>query len=96
MKIFKKIFFVFLATCLIALCACNSKRVDSIDDGRDETSRFIKIEYSISLCSKIVADKYTGVMYSVSTGAYNGGNFTLLVNADGKPLIWDFEKGIAE
>lgn len=36
----------------------------------------------------VVADRYTGVMYAVSDGNYNRGNFTLLVDAEGKPLIW--------
>ena len=39
----------------------------------------------------IVADRKTGVMYAVSDGAYNHGTFTLLVDKDGSPLIWDGE-----
>ena len=37
----------------------------------------------------IMYDATTGVMYTVSDGTYNRGNFTLLVNADGTPRIWD-------
>ena len=37
----------------------------------------------------VVADRDTKVMYAVSRGGYNCGNFTLLVDADGKPLLWD-------
>jgi hypothetical protein len=36
--------------------------------------------------------KDTHVMYVVSLCTYNAGNFTLLVDADGKPLIYKGEK----
>lgn len=39
----------------------------------------------------IVYDKKTKVMYAVSNGYYNSGNFTLLVNADGTPLLYEGE-----
>lgn len=50
-------------------------------------SRFVRVEYTSVW--DIVADRETGVMYAVSRGMYNQGAFTLLVDADGKPLIWD-------
>jgi hypothetical protein len=28
-------------------------------------------------------------MYAVSSGAYNGGTFTLLVDENGKPMLWE-------
>lgn len=31
----------------------------------------------------------TKVMYAVSGGTYNRGNFTLLVNSDGSPMLWE-------
>lgn len=37
----------------------------------------------------VVYDRKTKVMYAVSYGAYNCGNLTLLVNADGTPKIYD-------
>lgn len=39
----------------------------------------------------IVVDRKTWVMYAVSDGSYNHGTFTLLVDKDGSPLIWDGE-----
>ena len=39
----------------------------------------------------IVYDKKTKVKYAVSQGYYNIGNFTLLVNADGTPLLYEGE-----
>lgn len=38
---------------------------------------------------KIVYDRETKVMYAVSDGTYNQGNFTVLVNADGTPKLWE-------
>ena len=51
-----------------------------------ESSRFIEVESTSNWL--IVADKETGVMYAVSNGGYNMGTFTLLVDENGKPLIW--------
>ena len=36
----------------------------------------------------IVYDRYTKVMYAISRGGYNSGNFTLLVDSDGNPLLY--------
>lgn len=36
----------------------------------------------------IYYDKETKVMYAVSTGQYNKGNIVMLVNANGKPLLY--------
>ena len=49
-------------------------------------SRFVQVETASTW--RIVADKETGVMYAVSCGVYNNGTFTLLVDADGNPLIY--------
>lgn len=37
----------------------------------------------------VLVDRNTGVMYWISTSAYNYGTLTLLVNADGSPKIWN-------
>lgn len=37
----------------------------------------------------VVYHKETKVMYVVSMSSYNCGNFTLLVNADGTPMLWE-------
>ena len=50
-------------------------------------TRFIELERTNAWL--IVADKETGVMYSVSDGGYNRGTFTLLVDENGKPLVWE-------
>lgn len=50
-------------------------------------SRFMEIEDNLNWW--IYADRETGVMYAVSRGVYNSGNFTLLVDANGDPLIYE-------
>lgn len=58
-----------------------------VENKNEQVSRFIRVENTSSW--EIVVDKETGVMYAVSDGTYSRGIFTLLVDADGKPLIWD-------
>ena len=36
----------------------------------------------------IVYHKETKVMYAVSNGTYSAGNFTVMVNPDGSPMLW--------
>lgn len=50
-------------------------------------SMFIEVENVDSWC--VVYHRETKVMYAISDGPYNTGNFTLLVNADGTPMLWD-------
>lgn len=55
-----------------------------------EKSRFMKVEDHFNWY--IYADRETGVMYAVSGGVHNCGDFTLLVDANGKPLIYEGDK----
>ena len=72
----------------IMLTGCGVTKVDRKSE-KVTTSRFIELEVTTEW--KVVADKETGVMYAVSEGGYNRGTFTLLVDENGKPLIWDGE-----
>ena len=69
------------------LSSCN--RVE-IDQDEYDTSMFVKVETATFW--DVVYHKDTKVMYVVSTGSYNRGTFTLLVDADGKPMIYETEK----
>lgn len=51
--------------------------------------RFIKINYEDYF--DIVYDVETKVEYAVSYGQYNKGTVTLLVDKDGKPLLYEGE-----
>lgn len=70
---------------LIILAGCANTSVEKISEEPEITSRFISVEKTNRW--EIVADKETGVMYAVSVGGNNSGDFTLLVDENGNPLI---------
>jgi len=76
------ILMIMLTAALVTGCA----EVESAQSEPVEVSRFMEVENSWNW--RVVVDRETGVMYAVSNGSYNIGTFTLLVDADGKPLIW--------
>lgn len=81
----KKAIIILLMSALLA--GCGTSREGEIDSRPAEgVSRFETVERGLSWF--IVADRQTGVMYAVSRGIYNTGTLTLLVDKDGKPLIW--------
>lgn len=81
----KKKLITILIVGMLSLTAC--AKVESVNDNKqNETSMFVEIERTDSW--KVVYHKETKVMYAVSFGGYNSGNFTLLVNADGSPMLW--------
>ena len=86
MKRFIAIMALILCVCL---CSCNTAQgqedLENSSSGKN-TSMFIVIETTLHY--QIVYHKGTKVMYAVSVGYYNAGNFTLLVNADGTPMVY--------
>ena len=79
---------IFALVVAVSVSACDANQPEKVDDA-DSSSRFVAIEYADTWY--IVADKDTRVMYVVSDGYYNRGTFTLLVNADGTPLVYEGE-----
>ena len=79
------IMIVLVAVMLLSLSACATKRTRETIKG--ETSRMVYVEETGDYC--IVYDKYTKVMYAVSNNVYNIGTFTLLVDANGNPLLYE-------
>lgn len=79
---------VIIATVIACTMLSSCKSVETAK-GEDDTSMFVKVETTI--CWEIVYHKDTKVMYAVSIGSHNGGTFTLLVDADGKPMIYEGE-----
>ncbi len=78
-----------LAMCsllLVSLVGCNYDTVQE-EKTNDGKSMFTIIESAYSW--KVVYHNETKVMYTVSYGSYNCGTFTLLVNADGTPMIYE-------
>jgi uncharacterized protein YceK len=83
----KRIVIALIALMLLTGCT----KVEEIEKPEAENvSRFVTLETTSRW--KVVVDKDTHVMYAVSLCTYNAGNFTLLVDADGKPLIYKGEK----
>ena len=80
----------FLAILMVfTLCACLLVGCGSPETGENvsKSSSFVIVEDGQGYY--IVYHKDTRVMYTLSTASYNMGNFTLLVNADGTPMIWE-------
>lgn len=81
----KKLMVIFALVWMIFLMSgCAS--VETVDESED-ISMFVVIERTGYW--NIVYQKDTRVMYAVSDGSYNHGTFTLLVNPDGTPMIWE-------
>ena len=80
----KKIFLVCII-CMCLLCGCSVAPIDKTDTV-EVKSTFVEIEHTGYW--RVVYHKDTKVMYVVSDGSYNHGTFTLLVNADGTPMLY--------
>jgi starvation-inducible outer membrane lipoprotein len=80
----KKIVALMIVALSLALTGCSE-----VEEKISDKSEFVIVEGTSSWY--IVYHKKTKVMYAVSQGAYNGGTFTLLVNADGTPMLWEGE-----
>lgn len=77
---------VIAAICIALLLAgCSSVEVEENPD----VSMFVRVEKGDSWW--VVYHRETKVMYTISGGLKNCGNFTLLVNADGTPMLWEGE-----
>ena len=76
----------------IAVVAVGCSNVTVMDEsdihGKEERfSMFVEVERCLTW--KIVYDSETKVMYAVSYGGHSYGAFTLLVNPDGSPKLWE-------
>ena len=70
----------------IAACGNKVEKADSSVGDHETKSMFVSVEDTDTWA--VVYHRDTKVMYSVSTGSSNRGNMTLLVNADGTPMIY--------
>lgn len=70
------------------LAACGNKveKADSSVGDHETKSMFVSVEDTDIWA--VVYHRDTKVMYAVSRGGYNNGTMTLLVNADGTPMIY--------
>lgn len=85
----KKLVCIMVTVCTL-LCGCTKKSIPTDVRGYDKESMFVICETStIGNSWTIVYHKDTKVMYAISCGGYNQGTFTLLVNSDGSPMLWE-------
>ena len=72
-----------LVMCLGLIAGCAETTVEEDIGGK---SMFVIVEKSETW--QVVYHRESKVMYAVSRGYYNSGTFTLMVNADGTPMLW--------
>lgn len=83
----KKIALIFAVLLIVmSLVACGLNEMEYAEESENETSMFVIVEEN--LLWSVVYHKETKVMYTISHGNYNGGNFTLLVDQNGDPMIY--------
>ena len=80
-----KRFIAMAAIIAMLMAGCASVEVDK----SPEVSMFVRVESVNGWW--VVYHRETKVMYAISAGGYNAGNFTLLVNPDGTPMVWEGE-----
>ena len=87
-KLFKITTFTLLLIVFLLTGCGNTVSVNHINgvDKPDEYSMFTVVEQTAYW--QIVYHRETKVMYAVSDSSYNYGTFTLLVDEEGKPLLY--------
>ena len=85
----KKILISIVMIVLIMLLAYIFKDIITVNSNASD-DRFVLI--SNEGIFDIYYDKETKVQYSISRGSYNQGNLTVLVDAEGKPLLYQESK----
>lgn len=89
----KKLIFVFMVCFTVfAMTGCGARMATESELNNQklhDTSMFVMVEEGDGY--SIVYHRKTKVMYAVSAGTYNRGVFTVMLNADGKPMLWERE-----
>lgn len=87
----KLIFLSLLTMIFLSMTGCDGnlsdKTVTAIETYDTGESMFVGVE--VTRPWLIVYHKETKVMYAVSRVSSGAGHFTLLVNPDGSPMIWE-------
>lgn len=76
------------------LIGCNTRtestRFERVyEKSQQPVSMFVIVEGDGLDSYRIVYHRDTKVMYAVSAGGYNNGNFTVMLNPDGSPMLWE-------
>lgn len=82
----KKILMALLSVlCVFAMAGCDTTKVKR--ENLNSESMFVIVEEVYEWM--VVYHKETKVMYAVSYGHENHGTFTLLVDENGNPMLWE-------
>lgn len=84
----KGICILLLATVAVGFTGC-SGTVETEKVYNTEPQNQCLLKWNKLVFGRLYTIKKTKVMYAVSGGYYNQGNFTLLVDENGNPRIWD-------
>lgn len=84
----KKILILFMvAIMLFSLVGCDSATIENLVTVNNSNSMFAMVE-STPLYD-VLYHKDTRVMYIASRGNYNQGTFTIMLDAEGMPLLYE-------
>ena len=76
-----------IALVLLTVILSGCTQTTAIKEMPQQESIFVLVENATMYC--VVYDSETKVMYAVSWYGAGSGVFTLLVNADGSPKLWE-------
>ena len=80
--------FLIIVSIVLRFAGCASTRAEAKEvDDTDDGNTFILV--NADYYCWVVYHKDTKVMHAVSRAPNNIGTYTLLVNADGTPMIWE-------
>ena len=87
--------FLVMILFILLLTGCG-KRME-IQEDQKETNMFVCIQAANGFhYYDVVYQKDTKVMYTVSHGPYSYGNFTMLVNPDGTPMLYKADEEVGD
>lgn len=75
----------------VILSGCGQRTIQDEAKKEQDSYNTYFIRISVEYGGDIVYDSRTGVQYWRSGGSYNSGTLTVLLDADGKPLIYKGE-----
>lgn len=87
----KKVLALIFSTVIVSsiLVGCSNTDIKKTCNQETEDLESMFVEIGRISNSYIVYDRETKVMYTVSNDLYNGGNFTMLVDENENPKLWD-------
>ena len=85
-EIYEKIFYNFCGAGAVFVAMCLRSPPVQVASSVSTVSMFVEVESN--LFWRVVYHRETKVMYVISEGHENCGNFTVLLNPDGTPQVW--------